>query len=142
MSNPMYSPPPGGQPPMGGGPMVNGQTIMIMGIVSIFCFGIVLGPIAWVQGNAALKTLDTYGDPTNQRSPVTTGRLCGMIGTLARVSPHSGSSSTSSPLSRASRAASGTRMASHRRRRPHRDTKTPDAFCKCRAFLRVASFGV
>ena len=81
MSNPMYSPPPGGQPPMGGGPMVNGQTIMVMGIVSIFCFGIVLGPIAWVQGNAALKTLDTYGDPTNQRSPVMTGRLCGMIGT-------------------------------------------------------------
>lgn len=81
MSNPMYSPPPGGQPPMGGGPMVNGQTIMIMGIVSLFCFGIILGPLAWTQGNAALKTLDTYGDPTNQRSPVTTGRLCGMIGT-------------------------------------------------------------
>ena len=77
----MYSPPPGGQPPMGGGPMVNGQTIMVMGIVSIFCFGIVLGPLAWVQGNAALKTLDTYGDPTGQRSPVTTGRLCGIIGT-------------------------------------------------------------
>ena len=82
MSNPMYSPPPGGQPPMGGGgPMVNGQTIMIMGIVSLFCAGIILGPIAWIQGNAALKTLDAYGDPTGQRSPVTTGRLCGIIAT-------------------------------------------------------------
>ena len=28
-----------------------------------------------------MKTLDAYGDPTGQRSPVTTGRLCGMIGT-------------------------------------------------------------
>lgn len=83
MSNPMYSPPPGGQPPMGGGgPIVNGQNIMIMGIVSLFCAGLILGPIAWTQGNAALKTLDTYGDPTGQRSPVTTGRLCGMIATI------------------------------------------------------------
>ncbi len=82
MSNPMYPPPPGGQPPDGGPAPVNGQTIMIMGIVSLFCFGIILGPIAWIQGNAALKTLDTYGDPTNQRGPVTTGRICGMIGAI------------------------------------------------------------
>ena len=75
---------PGGQPPMGGAP-VNGQTIMIMGIVSLFCFNIILGPLAWTQGNAALKTLDTYGDPTNQRSPVTTGRICGIIGTAFGV---------------------------------------------------------
>lgn len=67
---------------MGGAAPVNGQTIMIMGIVSLFCFGIILGPLAWIQGNAALKTLDAYGDPTNQRSPVTTGRICGMIGTI------------------------------------------------------------
>ncbi len=47
MSNPMYSPPLGGQPPMGGGgPLVNGQNIMIMGIVSLFCAGLILGPIA------------------------------------------------------------------------------------------------
>lgn len=78
---PAWPPSPGSQPPMGAAP-VNGQTILIMGIVSLFCFGIVLGPISWIQGNAALKTLDTYGDPTNQRSPVTTGRICGMIGTI------------------------------------------------------------
>ena len=76
----MYSPPPGGQPPMGGGgPLANGQNIMIIGIVSLFCAGLILGPIARVQGNAALKTLGAYGDPTGQRSPVTTGRLCGII---------------------------------------------------------------
>ncbi len=79
---PAWPPSPQGGPPMGGAAPVNGQTIMIMGIVSLFCFGIILGPLAWIQGNAALKTLDTYGDPTNQRSPVTTGRICGMIGTI------------------------------------------------------------
>ena len=79
---PAWPPSPGGQPPMGGAAPINGQTIMIMGIVSLFCFGIILGPVAWIQGNAALKSLDTYGDPTNQRSPVTTGRICGMIGTI------------------------------------------------------------
>ena len=91
---PSNFPPPPGQPPYGapGGPPpygapapVNGQTILIMGIASLFCFGIILGPLALIQGNAALKTLDTYGDPTNQRSPVTTGRICGLIGTILAV---------------------------------------------------------
>ncbi len=51
-----------------------------MGILSFFCFGVILGPIAYVQGTKALQTLDTYGDPTNVRGQVSAGRICGLIG--------------------------------------------------------------
>ncbi len=87
MSNPIYPPPGGSGYPPPGGPgypqsPVNGTTILIMGILSLFCFGIILGPLAWTQGNSALKTLDQIGDPTNQRGNVTAGRICGIIGTI------------------------------------------------------------
>ena len=79
---PAWPPPPGSQPPFGATPptSVNATSILVMGILSIFCFGIILGPIAYVQGTKALQTLDTYGDPTNVRGQVNTGRICGLIG--------------------------------------------------------------
>ena len=75
-------PPSGSQPPYGAPPPapVNATSILIMGILSFVCFGVILGPIAYVQGTNALKTLDTYGDPTNVRGQVIAGRICGLIG--------------------------------------------------------------
>lgn len=61
---------------------VNGSMILTLGILSFFCVGIILGPIAWVMGNNGLKTLDQYGDPLNQRGNVSAGRICGMIATI------------------------------------------------------------
>lgn len=62
---------------------VNGSTIQILGIVSIF-FGI-LGPVAWIMGNSALAKIDSgQGDPA-ERSAVTTGRTIGMIVTILGI---------------------------------------------------------
>lgn len=79
---PTWPPPPGSQPPYGAPPPapVNATSILVMGILSFFCFGVILGPLAYVQGTNALKTLDTYGDPTNVRGQVNAGRICGLIG--------------------------------------------------------------
>lgn len=59
---------------------VKGSQILTMGILSFFCFGIVLGPIAYVQGTNALAAIDQgQADPT-QRGNVAAGRICGLIG--------------------------------------------------------------
>ena len=78
MSNPMYSPPPGGQPPYGGpiGAPVNGTLILILGIASIVCLPI-LGPVALIMANNALKSGPI--DPA-QAGSVNAGRICGIIG--------------------------------------------------------------
>ena len=71
--------------PMGAPPAaspVNGTLILVLGILSFFLAGLILGPVAWIMGNNGLKTLDQYGDPLNQRGSVSAGRLCGMIATI------------------------------------------------------------
>jgi hypothetical protein len=60
---------------------VNGNLVLVLGIVSIFFFPLILGPIAWYMGNNALAVLNQGGGDPSQRSSVTTGRICGMIGT-------------------------------------------------------------
>ena len=79
---PVWPPQQGSQPPYGSPPPVpvNATSILVMGILSFVCLGVILGPIAYVQGTNALKTLDTYGDPTNVRGQVSAGRICGLIG--------------------------------------------------------------
>ena len=93
---PAWPPPPGGaygQAPMGaygqaapfGQPgmypvQVKGSQILTMGILSFVCFGIILGPVAFVQGTKALAAIDRgEADPT-QRGQVSAGRICGLIG--------------------------------------------------------------
>lgn len=75
MSNPMNAP----------SSPVNGTLIMGLGIASIFCFGIILGPITLVLAKNAMATLQTSGDPTNQMQNVNIGRICGIIGTIFGV---------------------------------------------------------
>lgn len=83
MSNPMYSPPPGGQPPYGvpSGPPVNGTLILVLGILSIVCLPI-LGPVALIMANNALKSGPI--DPA-QAGSVNAGRICGIIGCVLLV---------------------------------------------------------
>jgi uncharacterized membrane protein YjgN (DUF898 family) len=62
----------------------NAKLILVLGILSIACFPI-LGPVAWIMGNNALKKLDQgFGDP-NTRGQVVDGRILGIIGTVLWV---------------------------------------------------------
>jgi tetratricopeptide (TPR) repeat protein len=78
-----YAPPPTmGQAYGMAAPDVNGTTILVLGILSIVCLYI-LGPIAWIMGNNALKTLDQYPyADQSQRGTVIAGRVTGIIGTV------------------------------------------------------------
>jgi uncharacterized Tic20 family protein len=64
-----------------------GNTVMIMGILSlvlvIFCFGPILGPVAWIMGNGVRRDAVAAGwvEPSNNK----TGRICGIIGTVLLV---------------------------------------------------------
>jgi hypothetical protein len=82
----VYPPSPGyGQPYYSSGayglPSANGGTILTLGIVSFFCFGIILGPVAWVMGNSALKLIDSGQADPSERGNVSAGRICGIIST-------------------------------------------------------------
>lgn len=80
--------PPGYQAPAGYQPYgaqraqehPKGTTILVLGILSLVVCG-VLGPIAWVMGNRAVREMDsTPGVAWSNRGNVTAGRICGMIG--------------------------------------------------------------
>lgn len=81
---PNWQPQPGQQPGYPGvyTEQVNGTTILVLGIVAFFCFGIVLGPIAWIMGNNALAAIDAGRADPSQRGTVVAGRICGMIATI------------------------------------------------------------
>jgi hypothetical protein len=74
---------------MGGGITAKhpqGTTVLVLGILSFFCFGIVLGPIAWILGQKAMSQIES--DPTTtytNRSQVNAGRICGIIGTCLSI---------------------------------------------------------
>lgn len=61
-----------------------GNTVLIMGILSLvlilFCFGPILGPVAWIMGNGVRRDAVAAGwpEPSNNK----TGRICGIIGTV------------------------------------------------------------
>ena len=89
-----YTPPPAGGgygPPGGygaptpgyggyGGPIEHpqGTTILVMGILSLVICGL-LGPVAWIMGNTALREIDAQPGRYSNRGQVQAGRICGMI---------------------------------------------------------------
>jgi hypothetical protein len=77
---PAWPPQPGVPSPYGAPQSSSNATlILVLGILSIFFFQIILGPIAWILGNNALKSGAV--DPA-QMSQINTGRICGIIGTV------------------------------------------------------------
>ncbi len=62
-----------------------GDTIQLLGILSFFIAGIILGPMAWVMGNNDLKEMDAGRMDPAGRSSTNTGRVCGMISTILHV---------------------------------------------------------
>ena len=59
---------------------VKGGQILTMGILSFVCFGIILGPVAYVQGTNALAAIDRGEADPCQRGKSSAGRICGLIG--------------------------------------------------------------
>ncbi len=87
----MSMPPP--PPPPGPSPYAyrqsaehpNGTTILVLGILSLVVCGL-LGPVAWVMGNTAVREMNA--NPAidyRNRGNVTAGRVCGIIGTVLLV---------------------------------------------------------
>ena len=62
----------------------NGVLILVFGILSIVCCGI-LGPVAWIMGNQSLKMLDQPMVDQSERGIVNGGRICGIVGTVFMV---------------------------------------------------------
>ena len=73
-------PPQQGSPSPYGAPQSNSNAtlILVLGILSIVCIPI-LGPVAWILGNNALKSGTV--DPS-QLGQINAGRICGMIGSV------------------------------------------------------------
>lgn len=64
-----------------------GQTILVLGILSLFMAHFILGPMAWIMGRNDLKEMDAGRMDPSGRDNTKTGTVCGMISTiLAMVS--------------------------------------------------------
>ena len=62
-----------------------GTTVLVLGILSLVICG-VLGPFAWVKGNAAKREMDAQpGVQWSNRGSVTAGRICGMIASILLI---------------------------------------------------------
>ena len=74
-------PPPGDRPAYGGyaQPHPRGTLILVLGIISIFCFGIILGPIAAVMGKNALTEIDANPGAYTNRGLVQVGMILGIV---------------------------------------------------------------
>lgn len=67
-----------------------GTTILVLGVCSLVftfvCgFGALLGPVAWIMGNNALKEIDANPSLYSNRGSVSAGRICGIIATALMV---------------------------------------------------------
>jgi hypothetical protein len=58
-----------------------GTQILVLGILGFVCCGL-LGPVAWIQGNSALKEIDAAPWAYSNRGNVQAGRIMGMIVTI------------------------------------------------------------
>jgi len=85
----MPPPPPySSGPSYGGGyaqPHPRGTTVLVLGILSFFCFGIILGPIAAILGKNALDEIDANPQAYTNRGQVLAGMICGIIGFVLSV---------------------------------------------------------
>jgi hypothetical protein len=84
-------PPQSGSPyqsPYGGGvpqPHPRGTTVLVLGILSLFCFGIILGPIAIALGKSALNEIDANPAAYSNRGMVLAGFVLGIVGLIGSI---------------------------------------------------------
>lgn len=55
------------------------KSALIMSIVGIFCFGFILGILAFKKANSALETIATYGVAQEKRSLAMTAKVLSII---------------------------------------------------------------
>jgi hypothetical protein len=60
----------------------NGQVIMVLGILSFFIAGLILGPVSWAMGYMDLKKIRNGEMDPEGESQTRTGMICGMIATI------------------------------------------------------------
>ncbi|GBC94146.1 hypothetical protein HRbin15_02654 [bacterium HR15] len=62
----------------------NATLILVLGILSIVLCGL-LGPVAWIMGNNALRDIDAgLGNPSD-RGMIVAGRVLGIIATILLI---------------------------------------------------------
>ena len=61
-----------------------GTPVLIMGILGLVLFQL-LGPVAWVMGNRALREIDAAPARYSNRGSVVAGRICGIIATVLLI---------------------------------------------------------
>jgi hypothetical protein len=59
----------------------NSTLVLVLGILSVFVLPI-LGPIAWIMGNSALRTIAQAGGEGRDKQNAIIGRNCGIVGSL------------------------------------------------------------
>lgn len=83
-SAPGYGQPGGGYGYQMGIDHPQGTLILVLGILSLVVCQI-LGPVAWVMGNTALREIDAAPGTYKNRGNVQAGRICGMVSTALLV---------------------------------------------------------
>jgi hypothetical protein len=61
-----------------------GTTVLVLGILSLVLCS-VLGPVAWVMGDNALREIDMNPQAYANRGTVQAGRICGIVATVLLV---------------------------------------------------------
>lgn len=80
-SGPSYGAPYGGAPQ----PHPKGTLVLVVGIIGLFICGIILGPIAWIQGKNALDEIDRNPTAYSNRGMVQAGMILGIVATALWV---------------------------------------------------------
>ncbi|MEZ6136505.1 MAG: DUF4190 domain-containing protein [Pirellulaceae bacterium] len=88
MSNPyapQQIPPTGGDPKLLGEIKSQATTALVVGIISLFCFGIILAPFAIYRGNKAKKLIDQSGIGQEHRGLAQAGFIIGIIALVLNI---------------------------------------------------------
>ena len=81
-------PPSGGYQPVVGAPAPTDSSAtvsLVLGILSLFCCGIILGPIAYFVGNSARQRILASGGAIGGEGMANAGRILGIIGAILSV---------------------------------------------------------
>jgi hypothetical protein len=55
------------------------KNALIMSIIGVFCFGFILGILAYRKANSAIETIDAYGVAQDKRGLAVTAKVIGII---------------------------------------------------------------
>ena len=66
-------------------PESNSGTVLAIAILSFFCCGVILGPIAWTMANNTLTDMEFNRVDSSQRGTVEEGRIVAIVSTLFHV---------------------------------------------------------